>query len=360
VTRPLGRLVLGVFLLVATPACEADRTPQALPLDPPGSTSAVGGGACGEPDVGEAVVVVFGFEGSCVAGDVMVLYRCSAGDVPVLRLSSERGPVAFLGGPYAVPVTSLPANVRFAGSGAGMEVLIADPVAPSPGTSPSLPAAPSVGAGSGQVVQAEPLVYVRHEDVTERWLRLARPRSLSHPPLAWLIGDSILFGGQRDVADSLDEGWSVRIDAEPGRPSSSGVRLAEAAAAQDADVVLVELGTNDSSEVEFRDHLIETLEILRDVPFVVWQTARGPEGVTIAAEVNAAVRAVSPLYPNVAIADWEAFVPDAAVRLDGIHPDEGFESLESELLTPLLSQWRDAVAGDGATSCGREVVRATS
>lgn len=71
----------------------------------------------------------------------------------------------------------MPANVRFAGRGAGMEVLIADPVASSPDPSPSLPAAPSVGAGSGQVVRAEPLVYVRHEDVTERWLLLARPRA---------------------------------------------------------------------------------------------------------------------------------------------------------------------------------------
>jgi hypothetical protein len=216
----------------------------------------------------------------------------------VLRLSSVRGPVEFLGGPYAVPVISVPANVRFAGSGAGMEVLIADPVASSPDPSPSLSAAPSVGAGSGQVVRAEPLVYLRHEDVTERWLRLARPRWLSDPPLAWLIGDSILFGGRRDVVDSLEEGWSVRLDAEVGRPSSSGVRLAEEAASEDADVVLVELGTNDSSEVEFRGHLIETLEILRDVPLVLWQTARGPADVTIAAEVNAAVRAVTPLLPQ--------------------------------------------------------------
>lgn len=358
-TGPLGRLALGLLIVAATSACE-ERPAQAPPLDPQGSASAGIGGACDEPDVDGPDVVVFELDGSCLAGDTMLLYRCSASDVPVLRLSSERGPVEFLGGPFAVPVTSVPANIRSAGSGGGMDVLIADPVARAPGPSSSLPPTPSVGAGSAQVVREEPLVYVRHDDVTERWLRLVRPRSVGDPPLAWLIGDSILFGGRRHVLRSLEDAWSVRLDAEVGRPSSSGVRLAEETVAQGGDVVLVELGTNDSSEVEFRDHLIETLEVLRDVPLVLWQTARGPEDVTIAAEVNAAVREVSPSYPNVAIADWEAFVPDEAVRLDGIHPDEGFESLESELLTPLLSKWRDAVAGSGATSCRDEAVGSTS
>ncbi|MDP9118786.1 MAG: hypothetical protein M3M93_00715, partial [Actinomycetota bacterium] len=64
--------------------------------------------------------------------------------------------------------------------------------------------------------------------------------------------------------------------------------------------------------------------------------------------------------PNVAIADWEAFVPEEAVQEDGIHPDEGFEHLESELLVPMLAEWRDALSAEGATSCARKVVRATS
>jgi hypothetical protein len=53
-------------------------------------------------------------------------------------------------------------------------------------------------------------------------------------------------------------------------------------------------------------------------------------------------------------------VPGEALQEDGIHPDEGFERLESELLVPMLSAWRDALTERGATSCSREVLRETS
>jgi hypothetical protein len=60
----------------------------------------------------------------------------------------------------------------------------------------------------------------------------------------------------------------------------------------------------------------------------------------------------------VAIADWQRFVPEDELLEDGIHPKEGSESLESDLLAPILTAWRGAVSGDGATSCGARVLRA--
>jgi hypothetical protein len=234
-------------------------------------------------------------------------------------------------------------------------VLVSDPLAETP--SPPSPSA------SGSVLptplELEPLVYVRHDGLTERWLRLEPSRRVAEPPSAWLIGDSILDGGRDAVSESLAD-WSLTIDAEVGRPSSQGVALAADAADQGADVVLVELGTNDSEAGEFRDHLVETLDLLRDVPLVLWQTARGPEELTIIGEVNEAIREVLPRYPNAAVVDWEAFVPVEQLMDDGIHPREGSEGLEAELITPILEAWRGAISGEGATSCGRRVVRASS
>jgi hypothetical protein len=303
--------------------------------------------------------------GSCVPSDDMVLYRCAPAAVPVLRISSAKGPAVFLGGPFAVPVRTLPAHVRFAGTGDGTEVLIADPLPPSPSPtpesessspSPALTQSPSVGV---EPVEPEPLVYVRQEGRTERWLRLEGRRALHDPPVAWVIGDSILDGGRDEVEAALAD-WSLTLDAEVGRSSSSGVELARTAVEQDADAVVVELGTNDASADVFRTHLVETLDILAGVPLVIWQTARGPEEDLSIPEVNAAIRDVVPTYPNVAIADWAAFVPDDAVQTDGIHPDEGFQGLEAELLAPMLSEWRDALQRDGATTCGRAVLRETA
>jgi hypothetical protein len=351
-------LALGFVVLLC--ACDGSG-PPAPPLDPSTIEPSSSSEACATVDVNGASVQRFELDGSCVPGDVLVLYRCAPTAIPVLRISSVDGPALFLGGPFAVPVSSLPAQVRFAGAAGGTEVLIADPLpspTPTPDASSSLTASPSV-EGDHPIVEPERLVYVREEGRTERWLRLEGRRALHVPPIVWIIGDSIMDGGREEVEAALAD-WSLTLDAEVGRSSSSGVALAEAAVEQDADAVVIELGTNDPTAAAFHGHLIETLEVLHSVPLVVWQTARGPEGAYSIAGVNAAIREVVPTYPNVAIADWEAFVPEEAVQVDGIHPDEGFQHLESELLAPILSEWRGAVSRDGATSCGRRVVRETS
>ncbi|HEX5937561.1 MAG TPA: GDSL-type esterase/lipase family protein [Actinomycetota bacterium] len=351
----LALLELCLALLLA--ACDGgDGSP--LPLDRP-SVSNEPAEECASTTIGRAMVLRFEVGGSCAAGDGVVLVRCSPEAAPVLRMSSTRGPALFLGGPYAVAVESLPSNVRFASRSGGTEILVADPLPPSPGASASgMPSSPSVSAGSTTSSEApEPLVYVRSDGVTERWLRLEGKRR--GRPAVWAIGDSILDGGSEAVERRLLD-WDLTLDAEIGRSSSSAPSIAEEAVQADADAVVVELGTNDSSVPEFRDRLAETLDVLAGVPLVVWQTSRGPaEDATIPA-VNAAIREAAASYPNVAIADWEAFVPEEAVQTDGIHPDEDFLHLEADLLVPILSEWRAALTREGATSCVPRVLRETS
>ena len=356
--------VAALALLLA--ACDSSASdPQ--PLDAPSSASSEPSEDCSVTTVGQAAVTRFEVEGSCVSGDILVLFRCTPAAVPVLRVSSAGGAAFFLGGRFAVPVGSLPANVRFAGSAGGTEVLISDPVPPSPtpspsstvSTSPSPSGSPTTAPQATSIADPEPLVYVRSDGVTERWLRLEGKRDPARVPIAWAIGDSIMDGG-RDVFEERLAAWDLTTDAVVGRFSSSAPDLAREAVAAGADVVVVELGTNDADPSAFRQHLVETLEILAGVPFVLWQTARGPvEDATIPV-VNAAIREVAATYPNVSIADWEAFVPEEAVQTDGIHPDEDFLHLEADLLVPLLRQWRAALTREGATSCGGRVVRETS
>ena len=350
---------LAVGFVVLLGACDGSG-PPAPPLDPPTIDPSSSSEACAAVDVNGASVQLFELDGSCLPGDVLVLYRCAPTAIPVLRVSSVDGAALFLGGPFAVPVSSLPAQVRFAGDAGGTEVLIADPLpppTPSPAGSSSLAASPSVEGDP--IVEPERLVYVREEGRTERWLRLEGRQRLHDPPIVWIIGDSIMDGGREEVEAALAD-WSLTLDAEVGRSSSSGVELAQAAVEQDADAVVIELGTNDTSSSVFRAHLVETRDTVAGVPLVIWQTARGPEDDLSIPEVNAAIREVAPTYPNVSIADWTAFVLDEAVQTDGIHPDEGFQGLEADLLVPILSEWRDALDRRGATTCGRDVVRETS
>ena len=72
-------------------------------------------------------------------------------------------------------------------------------------------------------------------------------------------------GGREEVEAALAD-WSLTLDAEVGRSSSSGVELAQAAVEQDADAVVIELGTNDTSSSVFRAHLIETLDTVAGSP----------------------------------------------------------------------------------------------
>jgi hypothetical protein len=337
--------------LSALAACQPAGSPPSAPLAP--TSTAAPAGACEEPTQGVVTVVRFSAEGECLPSDAIVQYRCSPDDPPVLHVASDRGAVAFLGGPFAVPVETLPATVRSVGRGDGTEVLIADPAVASSSSPPATATPPPPG---DEPIQLDPLVYVRHDGVTERWLRLPRRRAVAQPPSAWLIGDSILDGGRDHVTAALSD-WSITIDAEVGRSSSTGVALAQDAVAQGADVVLVELGTNDAAPDAFRSNLIQTLDALREVPLVLWQTARAPEERTAIADIDRAIRKTVPIYPNAAIADWAAFVTPEQLMTDGIHPLEGSEDLEAHLIRPLLIAWRDALTGEGATSCGRRVVR---
>ena len=353
-------LALGFVVLLG--ACDGSRSPEGASTDSPTTDPSSSGEGCAGAEVNGATALRFERDGSCLPGDVLVLYRCAPTAVPVLRISSVNGSDLFLGGPFAVPVSTLPAQVRFAGASGGTEILIADPLPPSPTPTPagssSLAASPSVVEGDA-IVEPERLVYVRGGGRTERWLRLEGRRQLHDPPIVWIIGDSIMDGGREEVEAALAD-WSLTLDAEVGRSSSAGVALAQAAVEQGADAVVIELGTNDASSAVFRDHLIETLDSVAGVPLVIWQTARGPEEDLSIPAVNAAIREVAPTYPNVSIADWTAFAPDEALQTDGIHPDEGFQDLEAELLVPMLSEWRAALERSGATTCGRSILRETS
>ena len=357
-------LVLGLVFLLG--ACDGSVA-QAPPLDPPSVDPTPSESACDTVEVGGATAVRFEVNGSCVPSDDMVLYRCAPADVPVLRISSAEGPAIFLGGPFAVPVRTLPAQVRFAGhrrrdGGLDRRPAPTEPVADDRGPRrrarrPTLTPSPSVASSPSSSRSHSCTSGRRGAPSGGSGSRAgARSRIL---PRCGSIGDSILDGGRDEVEAALAD-WALTLDAEVGRSSSSGVELARAAVEQDANAVVIELGTNDASASVFRAHLVETLDILAGVPLVIWQTARGPEEDLSIPEVNAAIRDVVPTYPNVAIADWATFVPDEAVQTDGIHPDEGFQGLEAELLAPMLTEWRDALQREGATTCGRAVLRETA
>jgi hypothetical protein len=251
--------------------------------------------------------------------DQLVGYRCQ-GSAPTIVVDAgtprER---RYLGGPFATPVPDLPVNAEVLGVGGGIQAV----------------SVPSLGA-----------MYTVQGTSASRWLALP-PADEIRPggPTAFMIGDSILDGGQFDITASLPE-WTIGFDALNGRGSVSGIPIAETQADAGDDVVVVELGTNDQSVDAFRDHARQIMDSLKDVPLVLWQTIKGPEDVVSQTEINTAIGQMVSARPNAAIADWATAVGDEELTLDGIHPTSDHEDAMARILTPLLRQWWGAVTDD--------------
>jgi hypothetical protein len=192
-----------------------------------------------------------------------------------------------------------------------------------------------------------PWLFVRSHGTLSRWLPLPKDAVGPETPRAFLVGDSILLGAEASVEAALPD-WLLQFDDAVGRGSVGGVAPASDQAGLHPDVVVVELGTNDEDPDVFREDMRQTLDSLRNVPLVVWQTAHGPRDAIPG--VDAAIREELGRYPNTAIADWDAVATDDELSSDGIHPLPGSTAI-AELLAPFLRGWHEAAIAAGTSTC---------
>jgi lysophospholipase L1-like esterase len=301
-TRPTLRIaaLLAAIAITAT-ACSQD------PVAPDSPT-------CRE---GTATLVIFqGPAGHCLPRERVVEYRCRGTSPEIVVGAGRKDERRFLGGTFAARVPVLPPDAQIVGVGEGTQVIEV----------PGLP---------------DRLYTVRGTDV-QRWLWLP-PASTVTPggPDAFMIGDSLLYGGQYAIANTLP-GWHLGFDGENGRSSSAGVAIAQTQSALDHDVVVVELGTNDQSATAFRTDATEILAALKRVPLVLWQTVKGPPEVVHADEVNQVIRELAGERGNVAIVDWAGLVKEEELGYDGVHPTAEHEDAMARLVAPMLRQWWSA------------------
>jgi hypothetical protein len=322
-SRATARGVALALALCLTAAACGGRT-----VDVPGSGGPVAGaGGCTDAGGGTAILTFRGPDGTCIPADELFGFACDTSALPPMIVrggASEQGGRRFVGGRYAVEVPSLPDGVRPIGSAGDLQVLAA------PGDATAL--------------------YVRTDGRLERWLALPR-EPVAAPPSAWFIGDSIALGAQPWIEEALPA-WETTFDAEIGRGSGAGVAIAPVAAQALPDVVVVELGSNDASTVVLAANATAILDALRDVPLVVWQNTHGP-GETIPPENNAAIATAVAASPNATIADWDRWVDEGVLNVDGVHVQPSHEDEMARLIAPFLTHWLAAMASTAPTSCDR-------
>jgi lysophospholipase L1-like esterase len=267
-------------------------------------------------------------DGSCVPPSNLVVYRCDPSVDPPVAVADVAGVRRrFLGGSYAVPLASLPTDA--------LPVGIAE-------------------IGRIWTTRDSRQLYVEAGGRIERWLSLPADGALSNPPTAFMLGDSILDGGQADIVARLSD-WNVTVDAVIGRSSSGGITPAESFLTT-PNVVVVELGVNDVDAESFAANAQRILTAVGSAHLVVWVTAHGPEPVTD--QVNRAIVTMMGSIPNGAILDWDRLVPPELLGSDGVHPTSGQEGLLGSFLVPFLQTWRDAASGRGPTRCEGDVSNA--
>jgi hypothetical protein len=317
-------LAAGLMLLAAcdhfASAGEAAPSPNLTPVPP--ATAQRDVCAAPVPDHPISVALVRRSDGSCVPFDRSFLFRCDPSMPAVAVVDNGQGIRRFLGGAYAVRVAAVPSTALAVGV---------------------TPFGAVFEDGANQA-----FVWVQRDGVTERWLAIPNRNKLSDPPTVQMIGDSILDGGQIEVAAGLPA-WTVSIDAEVGRGSVGATIVAESLASPAADAVVIEIGVNDadaSSTVAGAERIVAAQG---DARLLVWLTAHGPE-IGIPA-VNEAIVAAMGQVPNGAVLDWDRLVPLDALSSDGVHPDVGQQGVLATILDPFLQTWLDAVNGAGPTAC---------
>jgi hypothetical protein len=238
----------------------------------------------------------------------------------VVRKLQERRPSVFLGGRFAVPVTSLPPD-----------------------------ALPLAISATERIFVLDRQLYVEAGGVVTRWLALPeRAHVVVRGPNAAMIGDSILDGALPNLPAALPA-WELTVDAESGRTSSGGRPLVPAAVAARPEVAVLELGTNVEDPTVFRANADAMLSELVRIPLVVWVVPHTPSdlGPAMGREIREAVAA----HPNATTADWDSFVPDGALMPDGVHLLADRQALFAEFLGSFLNGWLAVVRGRGAVSC---------
>jgi lysophospholipase L1-like esterase len=119
-----------------------------------------------------------------------------------------------------------------------------------------------------------------------------------------VVGDSLAVGSGPYVRQALG-GLSVEVDAKRSRTSSEGLRVLGAKLRAEHDVVVFDLGTNDTSASAFGSNLVAARELAGGRCMVVATISRPPLRGSAAGPLNRVIEQFA-AQGNVQVADWRS------------------------------------------------------
>ena len=133
------------------------------------------------------------------------------------------------------------------------------------------------------------------------------------------FGDSVMLGASNAIVSSL-AGNDVTVDAHEDVSLLGSLGTLQAARPTIGDVVVLDLGYNDGSDLTaWRDRIDQAMTILQGVPKVIWLDQHDWQAGR--AEMNDELVAAMQRYPNLEVVDWNAVVVSHPeyVYGDGVH-----------------------------------------
>lgn len=140
-----------------------------------------------------------------------------------------------------------------------------------------------------------------------------------------IIGDSLTVGA-RDFGGFTLPGRHVTISAQTGRSTSQGISVLETSAAQNYDLVVMALGTNDyyASENQMGAWVDRAMTAARGTPVVWVNVDYGTSKLAPAKKLHRALNKARSRHPNLTVADWHTWINSrpnvGSLRAgDGVH-----------------------------------------
>jgi lysophospholipase L1-like esterase len=166
-------------------------------------------------------------------------------------------------------------------------------------------------------------------------------------------GDSLAVGTE-DLGNLSSLRDQITTSAEENRTSSQGLSDLNASKPLPA-VLVVQLGTNDTSTATFRSNILSVLKLPR-VKRVFWvNIARTPLGGTTDEELNDVLRDVAKSHPKLKIIDWKKSVTQGKATLtDGVHPDTAGYQHRARLIASALKSGESTDVVTPGVSAGRQ------
>lgn len=162
-------------------------------------------------------------------------------------------------------------------------------------------------------------------------------------PTAFVVGDSLTVGAE---IGGLGADGTVEVDAEEGRTTEEAVTVLEGADLDGIEQVIVAVGTNDylDTEAAYAAKVDEVMAVLgAEVPVTWVNVDTGTTKLAPAADgVNAALAAAADRFPNLTVADWDAYLAarddqDELRAGDGVHDSAEGYRVRAEWMAGLVS-----------------------